>query len=161
VRLEVNLPRPKAPAAPEGSAPAAPPPTPAPSPAPRDDSTIRVLLADDHKLLREGLASLLKGEHGIEVVGHASNGREAVDLASKLHPDVVVMDISMPQLDGIEATRAITANGYAGRVIGLSMHEAYEMKARMIAAGAVTALRKDGPSHEFIAAIRHSSPQRT
>ncbi|HUT89783.1 MAG TPA: MASE3 domain-containing protein [Thermoguttaceae bacterium] len=121
---------------------------------------IRVLLADDHELLREGLVSLLRDQPDMEVVGEASDGEAAVDLALKTRPDVVIMDVSMPQLSGIEATRRITATDPDIRVIGLSMHEQADMAGAMRRAGAVAYLPKDGPVEELIAAIRHASTRR-
>ena len=69
---------------------------------------IRILLADDHALVRQGFGMILEAQSDMQIVGQAGNGREAVDLAAKLHPDVVVMDVAMPELNGIEATRRIT-----------------------------------------------------
>ncbi len=115
---------------------------------------IRVLLVDDHEMLRKGLRSLLEGHAGIEVVGEASDGAEAVQLASELHPDVAVMDLTLPRMDGVEATRLIVAGVPGTQVIGLSMHESNE-KARAIRdAGAVAYLNKAGPPEQLVAAIR-------
>jgi CheY-like chemotaxis protein len=114
---------------------------------------IRVLLADDHKVLRDGLAGLLRAQPGIEVIGEAANGQEAVDLTARLHPDVIVMDISMPILTGIEATRRITQQHPGARVVGLSMHEESGMTAAMLEAGAEAYLTKGGPAEDLIAAI--------
>jgi DNA-binding NarL/FixJ family response regulator len=115
---------------------------------------IRVLLADDHPVTREGLARLIDGERDLEVVGEAANGRAAVDIARRLHPDVIVMDVSMPDLNGIEATRAIVAEQPGIRVVGLSMHERADMAAAMCEAGASVYLTKDGPIQDLLAAIR-------
>jgi len=115
---------------------------------------IRVLLADDHQMMREGLAALLHREPDIEMVGAAFNGEEAVDLARRLRPDVVVMDVTMPRLNGIEATRQIVAELASVRVIGLSMHEEADMAAAMREAGASDYLTKDSPPEVLVAAIR-------
>jgi CheY-like chemotaxis protein len=129
-------------------------------PAPAGDRKIRVLLADDHKVLREGLAYLLREQPDLEVVGEAENGRRAVELALQTRPDVVVMDMVMPQMNGIEATRRIVASLPAVRVIGLSMHDDENMTAAMLQAGALTYLSKGGSSGPLIDAIRSSvSPQ--
>ena len=114
---------------------------------------IRVLLADDHKVLRDGLAGLIRAQNGIEVVGEASNGQEAVDLTGRLRPDLIVMDISMPVLNGIEATRRVTQQWPGTRVVGLSMHEEADMTAAMLEAGAEAYLTKGGPAEDLIAAI--------
>jgi len=124
----------------------------------RAGKTIRVLLADDHKLIREGLAGLLRQEKDIEVVGEARDGRDAVDLARKTRPDVVLMDVSMPGLDGIEATRRIIAEMPNARVIGLSTNTDEEMVTAMREAGAVAYFAKDVPSAVLIEAIRSNAP---
>lgn len=115
---------------------------------------IRVLLADDHKILREGLAGLLAEELDIEVIAEAADGQEAVELARRLRPDVVVMDITMPRLSGIEATRRIREELDGVSVIGLSIHEERDMSAAMHEAGACAYLNKAGPSEVLISAIR-------
>lgn len=115
---------------------------------------LRVVLADDHELLREGLAKLLDDEPGIELVGEAIDGQHAVELVEHLLPDVVLMDITMPRLNGIEATRQITRKFPKIRVIGLSMHDDEDMAARMYEAGAAAYLPKGDSSDALIAAIR-------
>jgi signal transduction histidine kinase len=114
---------------------------------------VRVLLADDHRLLRASLAAMLRAQEGIEIVGQAGNGQEAVDLATQLSPDVVLMDISMPVMDGIEATRQIVRALPTTKVIGLSMHERGEMQEAMRTAGAIDYFTKGGPPDPLIAAI--------
>jgi CheY-like chemotaxis protein len=114
---------------------------------------LRVLLADDHPVVRKGMADLLREQAGIDVVIEARDGQEAVDLALEARPDVVVMDITMPRMDGIEATRRIKAELPQVRVIGLSMHEDVNMAKAMCEAGASDYLRKDIPSDALIAAI--------
>jgi CheY-like chemotaxis protein len=127
----------------------------APSVVSRRPGGLRVLLADDHPVVRKGLADLLREQAGIEVVIEARDGQEAVDLALEARPDVVVMDITMPRMDGIEATRRIKAQLPQVRVIGLSMHEDANMRKAMCAAGAGDYLRKDASSDKLVAAILH------
>ncbi len=115
---------------------------------------LRVLLADDHEIVREGLAILLNDQPDIEIVGQAANGREAVDLAYQLHPDVVVMDVAMPLMGGDEATRQIKLHMPNVRVIGLSMYEEDNMAEKMRRAGAEAYLLKTGPAEELLAVIR-------
>ncbi len=118
------------------------------------DHVLRVLLADDHKVVREGIKCMLVGEPDIEVVGQADNGREAVDLACRLEPDVVVMDVSMPVISGDEATRQIKEYLPQTRVIALSMYDEAQVTDRMRGAGAAAYLLKTAPSEELLAAIR-------
>jgi PAS domain S-box-containing protein len=120
----------------------------------QDDSSIRVLLADDHKIVRDGLSSLLAEQPGIEVVGQAEDGLRALELVRLLCPDVVVMDVSMPHMDGLEATRRIKAESRQVKVIGLSMHTESDMERTMREAGAVAYLEKSGPAEKLISAIR-------
>ena len=115
---------------------------------------IRVLVADDHKIVRQGLVGILQIEPDIEVVGEAADGDEAVELARKLRPDVVIMDVTMPRMNGIEATKLISRELRKTRVIGLSMHAEGDMAKAMRAAGASAYLTKGGPSEDLIAAIR-------
>ena len=116
--------------------------------------SIKVLLVDDHHIFREGLRALLEKERGIEVVGEAENGRTAIRLAKQLKPDAVVMDISMPDLNGIEATRQITTRAPDTRVIALSIHSDRRFVTEMLKAGASGYLLKDCASEEFVRAIR-------
>jgi PAS domain S-box-containing protein len=119
-----------------------------------DINRLRVLLADDHEIVRDGLASLLGEEPGVEVIGGAANGREAVDLADRLEPDVVIMDVSMPLMSGDEATRQIKQRLPNTRVVALSMSEDPDTAERMHAAGAEAYVLKTAPSEELLAAIR-------
>jgi len=121
--------------------------------------SIRVLLADDHKIVREGLGSLLAEQQGIDVVGQAEDGLEALEMVRSLRPDVVIMDVSMPRLDGVEATRRLKAEFSWINVIGLSMHEESDMAQAMCNAGAVAYLNKGGPSEKLIEAIRSCENQ--
>jgi PAS domain S-box-containing protein len=124
---------------------------------PYEGPVLRVLVVDDHEIVREGLSSLLNEEPDMEVVGQAANGREAVDMASKLKPDVIVMDAAMPLMNGDEATRQILLHLPDTRVIGLSMYEEDLMIERMQRAGAETFILKTAPSEELLAAIRGKS----
>ncbi len=104
--------------------------------------------------MREGLAVLLKFEPDIEIVGEAEDGAQAVALAEDLQPDVITMDVSLPGMSGIEATRAIAAKVPGARIIGLSMHLDGGVADAMREAGAVDYLTKGGPSEDLLAAIR-------
>jgi len=115
---------------------------------------IRVLLADDHPVMRQGLTRLLQEQPDIKVVGEAGDGQQAVDLARQLKPDVVLMDISLPCINGFDATRQIMTECPGIRVIGLSMHEETDMADAMREAGAVAYMTKGGPTERLIAAIR-------
>jgi len=123
----------------------------------RSRPRVRVLLADDHRIMRQGLMMLLEEEVDIEVVGEAADGRQAVEMTRRYKPDVVVMDITMPILNGIEATRQITAEMPQVRVIGLSMHESADMDHAMRDAGAVAYLAKGGQLDSLTAAIRKAA----
>ncbi len=115
---------------------------------------IRLLIADDHKLMREGLRALLTGESDIDVIGEAGDGRAIVKMAEKLSPDVVLMDISMPQLNGIEATRQIEDLSGSTRVIALSMHADRLFVEGVLKAGAAGYLLKDSAFDELAQAVR-------
>ncbi len=114
----------------------------------------RVLLADDHKIVRDGLSLLLEQEPAIEVVGLAADGEEAIAMVEQLEPDLVVMDVGMSPMDGIEATRQITAAWPHIKVIGLTMHVDPSRHEAIRAAGAVKCLVKTGPAKDLLAAIR-------
>ena len=115
---------------------------------------IRVILADDHSVMRHGLRLILEQQEGFEVLGEACDGREAVNLAAALHPDVAVLDISMPNLNGIEATRQITAKQPNVAVVVLSMHADESYVLRALKAGARGYLLKESPESDFVSAIR-------
>jgi len=115
---------------------------------------VRVLVVDDHVLVRQGFAKLLAAEPDLEVVGEADNGQAVIELTRRLSPDVILMDISMPILDGIEATRRIRAEFPAVQVIGLSMLEEAELPEAMREAGAAAYLRKSDSTEALLAAIR-------
>ena len=113
----------------------------------------RLLLADDHRMLRDSLRRSLE-EHGFDVVGEAGDGAEAVRLAQALAPDVVLMDVSMPNLDGVEATRQIARVVPASQVVMLTMHADGDVMARAIQAGAVGYLVKDCSIDDVVSAVR-------
>jgi DNA-binding NarL/FixJ family response regulator len=116
--------------------------------------SISVLLADDHRVVREGLRALLERNHDISVVAEASDGQEAVKLAAQVKPDVVVMDISMPVLNGIEATQQVIEVSPSTRVIILSMYSTSEHIFRAFKAGAQGYLLKESAGSDVVAAVR-------
>jgi DNA-binding NarL/FixJ family response regulator len=113
----------------------------------------RLLLADDHRMLRDSLRRSME-ENGFDVVGEAADGAEAVQLAQALRPDVVLMDVSMPNLDGVEATRQITRLVPESQVVMLTMHADGEVMARAIQAGAIGYLVKDCAITDVVSAVR-------
>jgi DNA-binding NarL/FixJ family response regulator len=115
---------------------------------------IRVLLADDHELLRAGLVGLLEEEPDMEVVGEAGDGQTAVELAQRTDPDVVLMDITMPLVNGIEATRRIMRLMPRVQVIALSMHDRDSMAGAMCKAGAAAYVSKDDCCNVLVQTIR-------
>ncbi len=117
----------------------------------KDTST--VLLCDDHTLFREGIKAILRDEPTIEIVGEAANGRDAVARAHRLHPDVILMDIAMPDLGGLEATRHILRANPKAKVVILTMYEEEEVITRCLRAGAVGYILKDAPRSDLIHAI--------
>jgi DNA-binding NarL/FixJ family response regulator len=116
--------------------------------------TIRVLVADDQSMVRAGFHMLLSGEEGIEVVADASNGLEAVDKAARFDPTVILMDIRMPELDGLEATRRILAADENARILILTTFDLDEYVYEALKAGASGFVLKDDPPEQLIAAIR-------
>ncbi|NQU84138.1 MAG: response regulator transcription factor [Mariniphaga sp.] len=115
---------------------------------------IKVLIVDDHKIMREGLRFLLKDKPNITVVGEAENGREAQGLVTKLQPDIVIMDIAMPDLNGMEATKMILNENPNTRIIALSSHSGKEFVTGMFKAGASGYLLKDCAFDELFDAIK-------
>ncbi len=115
---------------------------------------IRILLADDHAVVRQGFKMILGAQPDMEIVGEAGNGREAVDLAETLKPDVVVMDVAMPELNGIEATRRLAASTPHARVLALSMHKDSVYVREILRAGARGYLLKDSGAADLISAVR-------
>jgi DNA-binding NarL/FixJ family response regulator len=115
---------------------------------------LKVLVADDQALLRAGLRALIEAEDDLRVVGEADDGVEAVDVALATHPDVVLMDIRMPRMDGITATRRLLASGSRARVLMLTTFDAEEYVVDAFRAGAAGFLLKDGPPDQLAAAVR-------
>jgi two-component system response regulator NreC len=115
---------------------------------------IRVLLADDHTILRDGIRSLLQDQPDMLVVGEAEDGHTAVRMACELKPDVVLMDIAMPLLNGLEATRRIKRDCPQTHVLILSMHENEEYIRQALASGAMGYILKDAAAHDLLGAIR-------
>src|SRR5436189_5408319 len=116
--------------------------------------TIRVLVADDQSMVRAGFRMLLSGEEDIEVVAEASNGLEAVDKAARFQPTVVLMDIRMPELDGLQATRQIIAADNAARILILTTFDLDEYVYEALRAGASGFVLKDDPPEQLLAAVR-------
>lgn len=121
---------------------------------------IRVLIVDDHAVVRDGLQALLTKAEDLQVVGVAGNGREAIEQAQRARPDVVVMDIGMPELDGVEATRRLREKCPESRVLILSMHLSSEHVARALHAGALGYVLKESAGEEVAEAIRAVSAGR-
>ena len=115
---------------------------------------IRILLADDHTIIRSGLRLLLDQQPDFKVIAEASNGREAVDLAAELHPEIAVLDIGMPQLNGIEATQQIVSKDPPTQVVILSMHADEGYVLRALKAGARAYILKNSAEADLIRAVR-------
>ena len=126
-----------------------------------ENSKIKILLADNHQIVRQGLRRLLEEEPDLEVVGEAENGGAVIDLALKLAPDIILMDIGMPGISGIEATRVIRARCPKIRVIALSMLSGRWFVKSMLEAGASGYLLKDCAYEELITAIRQVMADKT
>jgi DNA-binding NarL/FixJ family response regulator len=114
----------------------------------------RILLADDHAVVRQGFKMILEAQSDMEIVGEAGNGREAVELAEKLRPDVVVMDVAMPELNGIEAARRLVDTMPHAKVLALSMHKDSVYVREILRAGARGYLLKDSVAADLVAAVR-------
>jgi DNA-binding NarL/FixJ family response regulator len=123
--------------------------------------SIKIILAEDHQIVRQGLRSLLAGEPDMKVVGEADTGRKALKLAQELAPDVIIMDISMPDMNGIEATRQLQVESPEVRVIALSMHSDSLFVMNMLKSGAMGYLLKDCALEELVKAIRTVMRQQT
>ena len=122
---------------------------------------IRVLLVDDHRLFRSGVRAMLKDAARYDIVGEASNGREAVELAEKLLPDLILMDIAMPMLNGIEATRQISRKAPGARILIISMHSDPAYVQQALSAGAAGFVLKDAAFVEMLTAIETVTAGRT
>ena len=118
------------------------------------DRVIRVMLADDHTIVRQGLKLILSANPDLQVVGEAANGREAVELAAKVKPDIVLMDVAMPELNGIEATRRMVQENSRIRVLVLSMHKEPVYIREILRAGARGYILKDAIDTELVNAVR-------
>jgi DNA-binding NarL/FixJ family response regulator len=116
--------------------------------------SITLLIADDHQIVRDGLCTMFRARPEFEVLAEAADGRTTVELAGTLSPDVVIMDVSMPGLNGVEATRQIRAHHPGVRVVALSMHPERQFVSEMLSAGASGYLLKDSPFDELATAVR-------
>jgi len=116
--------------------------------------SVKILLADDHRIMRDGLRSLIAKQPDMEVVAEAENGRTAVKLTRRFRPDVIVMDINMPDLNGIDATRRILAEFPGTKIIAFSMHTDHQFVAGALKAGVSGYLQKDSAFEELVRAIR-------
>jgi DNA-binding NarL/FixJ family response regulator len=123
--------------------------------------TIKIILADDHQIVRQGLRTLLDAEPDMKIVGEADNGRRTMGLAHELAPDVIIMDISMPDLNGIDATRQILLKSPEVKIIALSMHSDSLFVMNMFKSGALGYLLKDCALEELVKAIRTVMRQKT
>jgi DNA-binding NarL/FixJ family response regulator len=123
----------------------------------RGTKRLRILVADDHELVRRGIRGLLRARHGWTVVGEAVNGREAVEKANRLKPDVAILDISMPDLDGLQATRQIRQAVPTTEVVVLTMHESDQMVRRVLDAGALGYVLKSDLATHLVKAVKNVS----
>src|SRR5207244_13035917 len=119
-----------------------------------DTKTIRVFLVDDHTILRQGLRRLFESEKGFEVVGEARDGREAVDRVKDMDADVIIMDLAMPALNGLDATRRILKAKADARILILSMYLDDDYVTQALEAGVAGYVMKDAPATELVSAVR-------
>jgi DNA-binding NarL/FixJ family response regulator len=122
---------------------------------------LRILVADDHEVARRGVRALLESHAGWEVCGEAADGREAVNMANRLRPDLVLLDIGMPSLNGLDATRQILAATPGVRVLILTMHDSEQVVREVLAAGAVGFLLKSDAGRDLVAAVEALQQRRT
>ena len=124
-------------------------------------SVLRILVVDDHEVARKGIRALLEGHPGWEVCGEGRDGREAVDLAAKMKPDVVLLDIGMPNLNGLNAARQILASNPQTRILVLTMHDSNQVVREVLAAGARGFLLKSDAGRDLVAAVEALQQHRT
>jgi len=117
-------------------------------------SPLRILIVDDHAVVRRGVRSLLESEEGFEITGEATTGREAVEVARRLQPDVVVMDLSLPELNGLDATRQILKDSPRTEILVLTMHHSEELARDVLQAGARGYVLKSDADQSLIAAVK-------
>jgi DNA-binding NarL/FixJ family response regulator len=120
----------------------------------KQPDTHSVLLVDDHQLVLDGIEALLKNTSEFEVLATAANGKEAIAKVQMLRPELVLIDLDMPVMNGLEATRQLRKNGYSGKIVVLSMHKEQAVVKQLMAAGANGFLVKDSPREEFIHCLR-------
>ena len=118
---------------------------------------LRILVADDHELVRRGIRAQLRAQRGWTIVGEAMNGREAVEKAGKLKPDVAIIDISMPDLDGLQVTRQIREAAPSTEIVVLTMHESDQMVRRVLEAGACAYVLKSDLAAQLVKAVNDVS----
>ena len=124
-------------------------------------SGLRILVADDHEVARRGVRALLESHPGWEVCGEAADGREAINLAARLKPDLILLDIGMPSLNGLDATRQILASAPDTRVLILTMHDSEQVVREVLAAGALGFLLKSDAGRDLVAAVEALQQRRT
>ncbi|HEX4543372.1 MAG TPA: response regulator transcription factor [Candidatus Acidoferrum sp.] len=128
---------------------------------PRNTKKLRIVVADDHELVHRGIRDLLQDQRGWKVVGVATDGREAVDKVKKLKPDIAILDISMPEVDGLEATRRIREEAVGTQVLVLTMHESDQMVRRVLEAGARGYVLKSDMAMQLVKAVKDVASGKT
>jgi len=121
---------------------------------------LRIVIVDDHAVVRRGIRALLESQPGWEIVGEAATGREAVDLAKRLQPDIVIMDLSLPELNGLDATRQIVKDSPRTEVLVLTMHQSEELARNVLQAGARGYVLKSDADQNLIAAVESLSQRK-
>lgn len=120
---------------------------------PKTRSKLRIVVVDDHELVRRGIRNLLETRHGWKVIGEAAGGRDAVDQVKKLKPDILILDITMPDMDGLEATRQLHEARVSTRILILTMHESDQMVRRVLEAGALGYVLKSDMAAQLVRAV--------